>query len=166
MQNNDGHLGESSDAIAEGKATIDDVLNFEVSLETDIMDFLLIAGWDYWYSPIYDKADKNLKEQLREHVKGKKAELSRRTKIQESRFYKACMFFIPYGGYSDNKLKTLGDLKNIVETQGFGFRHIGYKSLSHFNDALKQYGIDPIRVGGKYATENMLRKYGLELAKR
>ena len=87
---------------------LEEILKEKPSLDTDIMDFLAIAGWYICYrSPIYKKATKELRQGGNEYVKKRRQRLSMSEKHKESRFYN----WLVSMGYSVGKLKTLRDLK-------------------------------------------------------
>lgn len=127
-----------------------------VTLDTDVMDFLTIAGLDYAEGPLWDGADRQLRETLYENYKMRKAKLSLSVKMREGRFRRRL-----WRAYSERRVKTLRDLKETIEQKGL-FVGMGYLGLSEFNKTLAQYGIEPYKVGGKYESARVLRKYGLE----
>ena len=144
---------------------LEEIIKEKPSLDTDIMDFMAIAGWDYWRSPIYEKGDEKLRQKLKESVRTRRKNLSMGEKHMESRFGNWLISM----GYFVGKLKTLRDLKRIIEDKGI-IRPtmnpgIHYKTLAHFNGTLKEYEIESIKVGGKYGYRpgvlRNLKKYGL-----
>lgn len=158
---NDNDGGSKSDT-----GRIEEILKQKVSLDTDVMDFFLIAGWDYWESPIYEDVDKETKRLLRKYVNDLRQKLAKRQKGVETRFQRCCLYHIGGGGYCNNEFKTLSELKAIIETDGLRWRNVGYKSLTYFNETLKKHGINAFRVGGRYSSANILKRYGLELSKK
>ncbi len=142
---------------------LEDILKRKVTLDTDIMEFLLIAGWNTWGSSIYRNATVGLSQKLREYVNEKREGLSMGEKMMERRFVHA----IISAGYSKGEPKTLRDLKIEIEKEGLSrLRGIHYKTLAHLNETFKKYRIEPIKVGGRYITAKTLKKYGLEPAKK
>ncbi len=142
---------------------LEDIVKQDVTLDTNIMDFLLIAGWNTWGSSIYRNATVGLSQKLREYVNEKKEGLSMGEKMMERRFVHAIIL----AGYSKREPKTLRDLKIIIEKEGLGrLCGIHYKTLAHLNETFKKYRIEPIKVGGRYITAKILKKYGLEPAKK
>ncbi len=126
----------------EKKRGLDEILNIGVSLDTNIMDFFMIAGWDYCCGKIYKEANENTKRKLKIFVKARKKGLSNSIKIREGRFINT----IRHERYKNSNLNTLGDLKYIFENKGVCFRGIRYKSVAHFNETLVQYGIKPFEM--------------------
>ena len=144
---------------------LEEILNQKMSLDTDIMDFVLIAGWDYsWRYPMYKKADKDIKDRLKKYVKQRKE----RTAAEQNMEGRLRNSIFKMGQYN-NSVRTLGDLKRIIETEGLQrFRGMHYKTLAHLNSTLVEYGIEPIiKIGGQYPpSSNFLRRYGLERARQ
>ena len=66
----------------EENTNLEDMLNQEVTLDTDVMDFFLIAGWDYCINPFYKKADKDTSREIRKYVRGKREKHSKGEKIK------------------------------------------------------------------------------------
>ena len=140
---------------------LEKILKEKPSLDTDIMDFLAIAGWNYWRSPIYEKGDENLRKKIKENCLKTKAGLSKSKKIRRGIFVNAVG--VPY---SMKEIKMIRDLKETIEQRGLVYRHLGYNSLAEFNKTLKKYKIEPFKVGGKHTYAKTLKKYGLELAEK
>lgn len=142
---------------------LESILNQKVSIDTDIADFLLIAGWESFGGPIYQRLSDELRQELKEYVNGRRERLLSSEKHKESRFRNS----IVEGGYG-KKFKTLGELKGIIENEGIKIRNLHYKTLAYFNDALREYGVKPIKVGGRYTPGILrdLKKYGLAPAKK
>lgn len=139
---------------------LETILNQKVSLNTDIMDFLLIAGWNAGGS-CYRNATEELCQRLKEYVNERREGLPMGGKMMERRFVHA----IISAGYSKGKDKTLRDLKIKIEKEGLGRLHgMHYKTLAHLNETFKKYGLEPIKVGGRYITAKTLKKYGLKKA--
>lgn len=151
-----------------GWYNLEAILNEKVSLDTDIVDFLLIASWYISRgSSIYKNAAEGLKQNLREYKNERRDNLSISDKHKETRFYN----YLSMVGYGE-KFKTIGDFKRIIENKGIirpGI-HVGihYKTLAHFNATLRRYGIEPIKVGGRHtpAILRNLKKYSLEPTKK
>lgn len=157
VDNND--LGKDKDE----EPTLENILKIKPSLDIDVMDFLLIAGWDYWGSPFYNKISNKLKTEICRYSRERRERISSSEKHRESRFRNSIL----EGGYR-TKFKTIGELKYFIEDEGIRIRNMHYKTLVHFNNTLKEYGIEPIKVGGKH-TPGILRnlqKYGLEPTQR
>lgn len=72
--------------------------------------------------------------------------------------------------YREGEIKTLGDLKDVVENEsGIGcFPGLGYKSFAFFNKMLKKYDMEPFKIGGLFYLQPAQRKkmgeYGLKPA--
>ena len=162
MSCNEKRAKNKSPPIKEKEFNLEDIINQKVSLDTDIMDFLLISGWScFWGSPLYDNASEKVKNKLSRYIKQRRENIPHNEKYLESRF--ACNF--AFRGYHQELFKNLKDVKNFIEDKGLCFRHIGYKSFAHFNETLKKYEVEPFKVGGR-ATVNILQRYGLEKAKK
>lgn len=126
--------------------SLDEILSQKITLDTDIWDFLLIAGFDYWMNPTYQKASDETKNHIRARFKEIRSKHSRKEKGLESRFYKG---IISEGGYDENRYATLRELKNMIGSRGLIFSQVGYKSFAHFNKTLQEFGIEPFKVGGR-----------------
>lgn len=142
---------------------LESILNQKASIDTDIADFLLIAGWESFGGHIYQRLSDELRQELREYVKKRREGLSSSEKHKESRFRNS----IVEGGYG-KRFKTIGELKGIIENEGIKIRNLHYKTLAYFNDTLREYGVKPIKVGGRYTPCILrnLKKYGLSPAKK
>jgi len=138
--------------------SLEGILNRKVTIDTDIMDFFLIAGWRkwYWVNPIYEKAESNLKKNIENYLKSKNDNLNRSDKIKEALFIGSVVNQYP------DKIKTIYDLKQKIESEGIRMRSMGYAGLAYFNKELLKYGLEEIRVGGKKETSKFLKKYGLK----
>ena len=133
------------------------ILNREISLKTDVMEFLLIAGWDYYRAKTYKKADEDLKEKLRRYIEDRKRLLTKGEKSMEGRFVHAVLD----GGYYNGEIKTLQDLKALIRNKGL-IKGIYYKTLGYFNNTLEKYGINSLEVSGRGVSEEYLKRYGLK----
>jgi len=121
---------------------LEDILALEkVTPKTDVDDFLLIAGFNYSYSScLYRRLEKMFKNKtpqlLHKRIKRKFGPDERNLR---TRFFYSVLNW----GY-EKDFKTLGELKGVIEKKGMSYRGLGYKSLSVFNKALKEYGIEPL----------------------
>ncbi len=148
---------------------LEEILNQRISLDTDVMDFLLIAGWSGYcrsLSPLYRKVEDRFGEDIRKRILERRENLSMSQKLIESRF---CLSLL-HIGYGE-EFKTLGELKPKIEEAGIKIRNIGYKTLAHFDKTLKGHGIESFKIGvkgRKYAPAELrkLKKYGLEPAEK
>ena len=87
--------------------SLEEILNQKITLDTDIMDFFLIAGWGVNYfamSQIYSRANAEMKNRLWDYTYERKKTMAQNTKIVESKFYKFCADVYKYEG-----IKTLRD---------------------------------------------------------
>jgi hypothetical protein len=71
--------------------------------------------------------------------------------------------------YQEGEFKTLKELKNLIENErGISFHGLGYKTMGFFNQMLKDFGLEPFKIGGKAYLEparvKEMRKYGIEPA--
>ena len=132
---------------------LEDILKKTVSIETDVMDFLMIIGWNRYYlrySSIYQNAEISLKGKIIEHIKARRAALPMGVKGMESRFCNTCFYNFgfggDYGGYRKHGVKTLRDVKNSIEEKGVRYKKIGYSTITYFNETLCKYNIDPFDI--------------------
>lgn len=141
----------------EKRQKLEEILNHTVTLDTEINDFLIIAGWrPYWQPKIIENADRITRQAVSEYIEKRREGLSRSEKILEFRFLSTT-------AWRDN-IRTIGDLKTEIANKGLWYRNLGYASIARFSNALKDYGIAPIKIGGKDANRGRAkRKYGLEL---
>lgn len=142
---------------------LEEIIDQKVSLDTDVMDFLLVAGWDYWKSPIYEKADNDTRQSIKRYLRRRRKTILKSEKNRERRFSHCCTSEIGYG----KQFRTLGELKTIIESKGLRIPNVGYNVLSHFNKTLSGYGIEPFKIGvgdRKYKPAELrkLKKYGLD----
>ena len=126
----------------EGSESLEGILNQKVTLDTDIRDFFLIAGWRKWHwgSPIYKKASPILQKNIRNYLKSEHSKLNRSEKIRRARFEGSVI-----NRYSDT-IQTISDLKKYIESKGANLRGMGYCGLAEFNKTLQKYGIKSIKV--------------------
>ncbi|MBI4127689.1 MAG: hypothetical protein HY459_01320 [Parcubacteria group bacterium] len=120
------------------------------------MDFLLLAGYDFVRGPIYERSSPEVRTAIKERYRQRRARLDLPTKIREGRVAKALLH-----PYASGEARTVGDLKRLVEQEGRLFNNFRFVSLATLNKALGACGLEPIRFGG-YASESLLRRYGLE----
>jgi len=71
--------------------------------------------------------------------------------------------------YQKGEFRTLNELKNLIENErGLSFQGLGYKTMGFFNQMLKNFRVEPFKIGGKAYLEparvKEMRKYGLEPA--
>ena len=132
------------------------ILNREVSLKTDVMEFLLIAGWDYYRAKTYKKADNDLRERLKGYVENRKKLLTKSERNMEGRFSMSIL-----DSYWSGEIKTLQDLHTLIRNKGL-IKGIYYKTLGYFNNTLEKYGINSLEVSGRGVSEEYLKRYGLK----
>lgn len=132
------------------------ILNREVSLKTDVMEFLLIAGWDYYRAKTYKKADNDLRERLKGYVENRKKLLTKSERNMEGRFSMSIL-----DSYWSGEIKTLQDLHTLTRNKGL-IKGIYYKTLGYFNNTLEKYGINSLEVSGRGVSEEYLKRYGLK----
>jgi len=145
----------------ERENALENVIDIEVTMDTDIMDFFLIAGYERLsdLAPIYLKATNSLKKEIDYYLKRKSSKFTRLERRKRTRFQLSVFNFYP------EIVKSISELKYHIETNGIVFKGMGYGGLSEFNKSLQRYQIDIIKVGGKHAYERILNRYGLEKAK-
>lgn len=131
-------------------------LRQKVSLDTDVMNFFLIAGWNYLLSPIYSNGNNKLKESIQERYQKRRVSMETKMKKREGRFGNSIANY-----YFAKKIKTLRDLKKIIETEGLKYKDMGCLGLAEFNKSLNEYGIEPFKLRRKYWGEKTLKKYGV-----
>jgi len=141
--------------------SLERILNQKVTMNTNIMDFLLITGWKYsdWRSPIYKEASPILKKEIRNYMESKRNILTRSSKIKSARFTGSIL------NTGTKTIRTIGDLKQKIESEGIRIPGMGYANLAYFNKKLMEYGLKQIRIGGKSSYANTLKKYGLQKIK-
>ena len=152
-------LDENEDASSllcgEGRAELDSILNTDISLDVLVNDFLLIAGWSFRGSQIYENADENIQGYLLYYLRQRSEELSREEGALEARFSNTICS-------SKFGRRPLADYKKFVEICGAtGLRNIGIKSYARFSQELKNRGIEPFKVADPISAER-LTQYGLE----
>lgn len=144
----------------ERSGLLEGILNRKVTIDTDIMDFFLIAGWRKWYwsNPIYKKATPNLKKDIEKYLMFENNKLNHSDKVKRSLFVRSIRNQYP------DRVQTIYDLKKDIESLGITFRNMGYAGLAYFNETLQKFGIEEIKVGGKFSYEKTLKMYGLKKA--
>jgi hypothetical protein len=110
-------------------------------LDSDVMDFLAIAGWITYECPTYRNLKDNLTAGVRERYRSRRATLSRAEKVCEKKFAHSLA-----DAYCMGEFRTIRELKAIVEGRGLVFPYAGRGGLNRFNEALKEYGIEPTKL--------------------
>lgn len=103
----------------------------KVSLDTDLLEFLKIAGWEW--CPAYDAVYKREQE-------APPARKARRTRI--------CTVLHMAYSHGSGRIKTLRNLKESVEQLGcwLGFRGAGTAGVTEFYGLLQKHGIKPFKA--------------------
>lgn len=146
----DSKEGDTKEADLEGR------LHSKPTMGTDLMEFMVIAGWNYSL-PVKESED--LRNHLKVSYTARRQHLPRKIKLIETHLMVALT--APYHGRG---LKTIGMLKEFIEKEGLRFRGLGYRGLAYLNETLHAYGLEPIRVGGR-PSPALLRRYGLKSSK-
>lgn len=152
----------------EAKKITDDLearLNAQPTLNTDIIEFLAIAGVSYrdWepfrYGSKRDPPYKDIYENLE-----KKRLVRTRTLTQGDRLVEGYIAKAIYYEYISENLKTVGDFKQEVEERGVRMPHLTYRGIAYMNKILEKYGFEQMTVPSGEKKE--LVKYGLKLTNR
>ncbi len=137
-------------------------LNIKPSLDTYILDFLVIAGLTsfpecHGYRDASPEVRHRILENTREKYKRRRANFSRSEMVTETRFVNRLTM-----EYFTEDKKSLRDLKVSIETYGLLIPKMECKGLAYFNSVLEQFDIELIKVGGTSIYPRVLAKYGLE----
>ena len=160
--NNDGERPETESPSQTSELDLEARLNVTPTLDTDIMDFLVIAGLRKYahYTTAYNDTSQDVRERIGrttiEKYESRRATLSRSEMISETRFVNRLTNLYHEGN------KSLRDLKTHIETYGLQIPGMGCASLAYFNSVLEEYGLEHIKLGGKRIYPKVLAKYGLE----
>ena len=140
---------------------LEEILDQRITIETNILDFFLISRWKGdWvrYSPVFIKGNINTQKKIVKFVQERWNTLPRNVKGLETRFYNYCYFTVTSRwGY---EVRTLGDLKKLIENPDLKFRNLGHKSIAHYNERLKMYGVEPFNVGARRTSAEYLKRCG------
>ena len=135
---------------------LEDRLSAPITLETDLLDFVAMAGLYRWV-PLYLEGPPYIRNAIKTVWKGRHDTFSSEEKKLCTRFMHGLerYYFEAGGGVS------LGDFKTTLETRGIPVDQMGFKGLAFFNDILREYKIEPVKIRTQYHTQNYLNKYGL-----
>lgn len=111
------------------------------SLDTDVMNFFALSGWEYYWSPLYQDADQACRAKLEAAHARSRANLERGVRHAEARFVESIR-----RQYFEGKVQTLRDLKTVIEDYGLVYEGMGSKGFERFNIALAQFGLTPFRA--------------------
>lgn len=148
----------------EKESRVEKILNQEVTLDTPVLDFLLIVGWDarwYWKNPLYEKSDSRTQKGIQSYIAKRRGNISMSEMNRETRF---CHLVHSSPNYNHRQIITLRELKKVLETEGVLLgKNVKYKTIAHLNETLSEYGLAPFKIGGKRSpSAKALKKYGLE----
>lgn len=149
----------------EAKKLVDDLearLNAQPTLETDVMDFLAIAGLNYWrWEPFRSvKFQQPPIRELYERLKNERLDRNRQLPPGQSTVIGYLCMAIDYE-YLLGNIKTLSDFKKEVEESGTRIPHLSLRGIAYMNEIFEKYAIEPMTV--PYASKRDLVKYGLTL---
>ena len=138
-------------------------LNANPTLDTDVMEFLAIAGISYEWKPLYQQGAKEVRTILEAKRETRRASLSRASKMRETLMANGLI-----SGYSyRRKFCTLRELKEAIESEGPSFEfNFGLKSIAYLNRVLAEYNIETFKVGGGRYGIKQLSPLGLEPSQR
>ena len=127
-----------------------------VSWDTDVMDFLALAGWKHYrWSPLYEGADSDLQLKLQKRYQSTQSRMDRGSRYAAARFASSVLY-----SYLDKDLLSLGDLRLLIGHAGTALDGMGENGLREFNHALQKVGLDEIEVGTVYGCRKRVRLYG------
>lgn len=164
MNQNDGEDESENSATNElSVADLEARLNAKPSLDTDVMEFLAIAGISYEWKPLYQQGAEVIRANFEAKREVRRALLSRASKMRETLMASGLS-----GGYFyRRKFRTLRELKETIETVGPSFEfNFGLKSIAYLNRVLADYEIEPFKVGGTRYGIKQLNPLGLEPSER
>ena len=152
-----------ADEIAKIRVDLESKLNAQPTLDTEIPEFLAISGIFYQWEPLRHSDVKKIKDDLEKARRDRRSFLTRDEKSLEVRLSYALL-----NSYYRDETKTLGELKEIVETKGVGrMSGFGLKGLAYFNRILEQFGIEAFGVAhAGFSPETLAKRYGLHPPKR
>jgi hypothetical protein len=115
------------------------ILRSEITLDTDVKVFALVAGLEYsWHGAYYASSRPDLQAEARARYQRRRAETGCRPSA-ERRIANAMLS--GYGTY----FRTLGDLKSFLASER-GWRGVGSdnsKAKKRFDDIIAEYGMEP-----------------------
>jgi len=128
----------NDDRTTGGPDALEELLDpqYKVSLETDALDFLLLAGLIYDSPAFKASARADLREQVRSQYQHREA--TNPVGHHDTRVRNAL-----YNAYINERFRTLGELKTVL-AQG-GVRHFGRGSVYRLNELLVEHDVAPFR---------------------
>ena len=141
------------------RADLEARLNAKPTLNTDVMEFLAVAGLSYTYWEPFlhgskrDPPLKGLYEELENTRLDRTRTISRGERITEGWINKAV-----YGEYASGLIRTVGDLKKAVE-RGSKIPYLKLGGIAYLNRIFEQHGLEPMTV--VHASKNERTKNGL-----
>lgn len=129
------------------KEGLEAILAKPVTLETDLVDFLIIAGAKKYFSELGTAADFQAQQRFNAEYRARMATTSRREKFLTGKV----ATLVEDAHYEG--ITTIGQLKTYLETQRWygearraGItQYAGMETLSRLNQMLNRYGLGPIR---------------------
>jgi hypothetical protein len=135
---------------------LDEILNQKITLETDLMDFLLIKGIGRpdLYDPKYEEIGLEKRAILRQYLNQKRKSYPKGINQTFGMFGRGLSRYYP------SDFKTIRDFKEYLERNGLTGGIVG-SGLAKINKFLEEFNIEEIRVGGTTPSW-YLKKHGLK----
>jgi len=150
-----------SDASEDQKigADLEARLNVKPNLDTDLIEFLAIAGISYRYWEPFRQGRYGDPPGARAYLEQEQKRLDRTSSLSRAdrwvEAYIAKAFWVLY--HTTNEAKTIRDLGN--ELQRGKVPHLSFNGIARLNNYFEEFGIEPMAVG--YGSSTELAKYGL-----
>lgn len=161
MTNHSVSTGKESGGEAERIRTdLEARLSAQPTLDTDIMEFLAIAGMSYRdWQPFrnvfkYDQPFRHIREDLEQKRRDRTRSLSQGDRLVEGYIAKAITY-----EYLSGNIKTVGDFKREVEQSGCRIPYLSFRGIAKVNALFKRFGMEPMTV--PYGGAKELAKYRL-----
>ena len=131
------------------EVSLEERLREKPTLDMDLMQFLVIAGFTYDWEPLYAEKHRELFRAVKERYDDRRKQLPHRIKVVETTSSRRlqCLYESGDGGrYS--RTRIIRDLKNLIDEDHGRIRmpNFGVVTFAYLNSALRHFGVEAIKI--------------------
>lgn len=133
----------------DGEASLEDRLREKPTLDMDLMQFLVIAGFTYEWEPLYARENRHLLEEIKQKYKARRQKLPHRIKTLETTSARRLKGLYNYGPYvGTSPIRTLRELETFLDNGQGRVRvpNYGVVTFCYLNTVLRYYGIEELNI--------------------